>query len=350
MRYDAPTRLALPDEEDSETVSERTIELEAGIFTARPYRAEDERAVLDLWRVAFGKDLDADLWRWKYVDNPFGMRVLVCRDPQTEAAVVVYSGVPYRARWNGREVEIVQLMDIMSHPDVRKTGLFIKAAEAFFDIFAGGDSVLYYGIPGRYHFDIGAKYLDYSELESSVAYLRGSMRELARPVGLFGHSVRLIDRAEPALDRIWTEVAGDYPLAAVRDAAFVEWRFFRNPQRDYLVYLFRAGITARPRGYAVVGVDGDTARLVDVLMPADPAMVAALSGRVASDLAARGIENIETWLPAGHFLTANLLEAGWAREAEPLGIVPTARSFDPELTIPWVSENFFYTMADSDLQ
>ncbi len=100
----------------------------------------------------------------------------------------------------------------------------------------------------------------------------------------------------------------------------------------------------------MVGVDGDTARLVDVLMPPDPAMIAALSGRVASDLAARGIENIETWLPAGHFLTASLLEAGWAREAEPLGIVPTARSFDPELTIPWVSENFFYTMADSDLQ
>ena len=179
---------APPDEEDPDAVTERRIELDAGTFTAAPYRAEDERAVLDLWRVAFGKELDADLWRWKYVDNPFGMRVLVCRDPQTEAAVVVYSGVPYRARRNGREVEIVQLMDIMSHPDVRKTGLFIKAAEAFFDIFAVGDSVLYYGIPGRYHFDIGAKYLDYSELEvgspTCVDRLRHwPVRESPRPLG-----------------------------------------------------------------------------------------------------------------------------------------------------------------------
>ncbi len=331
-------------------MTERTIEIEAGTFTARPYRAEDEQPVLDLWQLAFGKELDADLWRWKYVDNPFGMRVLVCRDPDGEIAVVMYSGVPYRARWNGRLVEIVQLMDIMSHPGYRKTGLFIKAAEAFFDLFAGGDSVLYYGIPGRYHFDIGARYLAYSELESGVAYLRASTGKLARPGRLFGHSVRLIERAEPALDRVWSEVEGTYPLAAVRDAAFVDWRFFRNPQRDYLVYLFLAGIARRPRGYAVVGVDGDTARLVDVLMPPDPAMIASLSGRVASDLSARGIENIETWLPAGHFLTAGLLEAGWAREPEPLGIVPTARSFDSELTIPWVSENFFYTMADSDLQ
>jgi hypothetical protein len=331
-------------------VTERNIELAAGTFSARPYRPEDERAVLDLWRVAFGKELDAALWRWKYADNPFGMRVLVCRDPGAEIAVVMYSGVPYRARWNGRDVEIVQLMDIMSHPDVRKTGLFIKAAEVFFELFAGGDSVLYYGIPGRYHFDIGAKYLDYSELPSGVAYLRGATEELARPGGLLGHSLRLIDRPSKELDRVWTEVAGHYPLAAVRDAAFVDWRFFRNPQREYRVYLVHTGITRRPRGYAVVGVDGGTARLVDVLMPPDPEMIAAVSGRLAADLAVRDIDHLEAWLPGGHFLTSGLLDAGWTREPEPLGIVPTARSFDPELTIPWVSQNFFYTMADSDLQ
>ena len=101
LRYDARTRRAPPDEEDLLTVTERTIELEAGTFSARPYRAEDEQAVLDLWHVAFGKELDPELWRWKYVDNPFGMRVLVCRDPSGEIAVVMYSGVPYRARWKG---------------------------------------------------------------------------------------------------------------------------------------------------------------------------------------------------------------------------------------------------------
>ena len=330
-------------------MTETAIELAAGTFTAAPYRAEDEQRVLELWRVAFGRDLDADLWRWKYVDNPFGMRILVCRDPGTEAAVVVYSGAPYRALWNGREVEIVQLMDIMSHPDVRKTGLFIKAAEAFFEHFAGGDSVLYYGIPGRYHFDIGAKYLLYSELESGVAYLQGSTRELARPGGLFGHSLVLQDRPTQVLDRIWAEVSGFYPLAAIRDSAFVDWRFFRNPQRDYLVYVFKAGITRSPRGYVVVGIEDGGARLVDILMPPDRKLVAAVSGGVASDLASRGVETIETWLPGGHFLTGYLAEAGWSRAPEPLGIVPTARSFDAGLTTPWVSGNFFYTMADSDL-
>ena len=99
----------------------------------------------------------------------------------------------------------------------------------------------------------------------------------------------------------------------------------------------------------MVGVSEDGAKLVDLLMPPDRKMVKALSGQLAADLAARKIETIETWLPGKHFLTGALLEAGWSREAEPLGIVPTARSFDDGLTIPWISENFYYTMADSDL-
>ena len=330
-------------------MTETIIDLPAGRFTARPYRPEDEQRVLDLWRMAFGRDLDVDLWRWKYADNPFGVRILLCFDPDDEIAVVMYSGVPYRARWNQRQVEIVQLMDIMSHPDYRKTGLFVKAAEVFFDVFAGGRSVLYYGIPGRYHFEIGAKYLHYSELEGGVAYLHGDTDQLAASRTLFGGSVRRLTGPSAELDRVWRDVEAHYPLAAIRDGAFVDWRFFSHPQREYLVYVHRTPIRGRSTGYAVVGLGEESAQLVDIVMAPGRRGIATLVGQVAADLAARQVGKIETWLPRDHFLTDALVDAGWSRKPEPLGIVPTARSFDEGLTIPWVSQNFFYTMADSDL-
>jgi hypothetical protein len=84
-------------------------------------------------------------------------------------------------------------------------------------------------------------------------------------------------------------------------------------------------------------------------MPPDEAMVSALLGEVAARLAAQGVERLETWLPGAHFLVGMLERAGWARQSEPLGIVPTARSFDEGLTIPWAAQNLYYTMADSDL-
>jgi hypothetical protein len=328
------------------TDDQMMIEVPAGRFAARPYRPDDEERVLELWRIAFGKELPVEIWRWKYARNPFGSRILLCLDDNGDAAVVMYSGVPFRTNWNGREVEMVQLMDIMSHPDYRKTGLFVKTAEAFFDRFAGGESVLYYGIPGLYHFEIGAKYLAYSRLDSDVAYFSADPATLAS-----GGRGRLREEGMPgaAFDALWNELAGHYPLAVVRNSAFLRWRFFDHPHRRYTVYGWRTGLLGRLRAWAVVGIEDDSARIADLLLPPDPALSAGFLGSVAGAVSTKGVQRLETWVPGGHFAVDGLRTAGFEQTAEPLGIVPTARSFDDNLEISWVSDNLYYTMADADL-
>ena len=328
---------------------EKVVKLEAGEFRFREYRREDEAKVLALWKLAFGKDLSVPIWRWKYADNPFGNRILLCVDSGDSLAVVMYAGAPYRANWRGRTVEIVQLMDIMSHPDYRKTGLFVKSADAFFELFAGGDSVLYYGIPSEYHFNIGNKYLHYSGLESGVSYLSCAPHQLRGARRVLGGVVDEVGSTDERFDRLWERQRRHYPLAVIRDAAFLRWRFLGHPEKSYSICTYRPRFARELLGYAVVGFDDETARLVDILMPPGQRQIADFLGRLAGIVADRGAARFETWMPAGHFLTAGAQAAGWVREKEPLGIVPTARSFDEELTIPWVSENLFYTMADSDL-
>jgi hypothetical protein len=325
-----------------------TIEVPAGRFTARPYRADDEERVLELWRLAFGKPLEPEIWRWKYAENPFGSRILLCLDERGEAPVVMYSGVPLRANWNGRQVEIVQLMDIMSDPDYRKTGLFVKTAEAYFDRFAGGDSVLYYGIPGRYHFEIGARYLAYSGLESGVAFYQGNVRKIG-DLFVAGGRVRAEEHPGRDCDALWQRLSEFYPLAAVRDRAFLRWRFFNHPRRRYTLYSYRTGLFGRLRAWAVVATEERTARIADLLLPPNVELGAAFLTRLARVLRLRGVERIETWVPGSHFAAETLAGAGLEQSAEPLGIIPTARSFDGDLGIPWVSDTLYYTMADADL-
>jgi len=328
---------------------EQRIVLETGEFRFREYRRDDEAKVLALWKLAFGKDLSVSVWRWKYADNPFGHRILLCVDSGENLAVVMYAGAPYRANWRGRTVEIVQLMDIMSHPDYRKTGLFVKSADAFFELFAGGDSVLYYGIPSEHHFNIGNKYLHYSELESGVSFLSCAPHELRRAGRMLGGVVDEVGSTDERFDRLWERQRRHYPFAVIRDAAFLRWRFLGHPEKDYSIYTYRARLTRELRGFAVIAYDGETARLVDILMPPGQRQIVDFLGRLAGIVADRGGARFETWLPRKHFLTIGLQASGWVHEKEPVGIVPTARSFDEELTIPWVSENLFYTMADSDL-
>ena len=327
-----------------------TVDVPAGRFPARGYLRDDEARVLALWKIAFGKELALDIWRWKYADNPFGNRILLTLDPDNEIAVVMYSGVPYRTNWNGRTVEMVQLMDIMSHPDYRKTGLFVKSAESYFDLFAGGDSVLYYGIPGQYHYDIGAKYLAYSGLESGVAYFEGEPRALARPAGMFSGRLEASDEVDSGLDQLWSDLEGHYPLSVIRDAAFLRWRFGSHPTRRYTIYTFRSSLARKLRACAVVAFDNETATIVDLVLPPEQKTGVDFLAQVAAACAARGAEKVAVWVPGSHFSAVVLGAAGFVSKPEPLGIVPTARSFDPDLEIPWVSDNLYYTMADSDLR
>ena len=326
-----------------------TIDLPAGRFIARTYDRTDEDRVLALWKTAFGKDLPVPIWRWKYADNPFGNRVLLTMDSDDEIAIVMYSGVPYRTNWNGRTVEMVQLMDIMSHPDYRKTGLFVKSAEIFFDFFAGGDSVLYYGIPGKYHFDIGKKYLAYSGLESGVAYFEAKTSAIARSARLFGDGLDEATDVGPVFDRLWSDLEGLYPLSVIRDAAFLRWRFLAHPERRYSIFTFETKFGRKLRAYAVVAFAGDAATIVDLLLPPDHRTGVEFIQRLASVCDLRGAKKISVWVPGNHFTVDLLLESGLVRTHEPLGIVPTARSFDSALEIPWTSDNLYYTMADSDL-
>ena len=93
----------------------------------------------------------------------------------------------------------------------------------------------------------------------------------------------------------------------------------------------------------------EKAILADILIPDSNQMIHAFISLISSELSGMGVKNIETWLPAPHFTSKALIEMGFASLPEPLGIVPTGRTFDPSLSFEWASENIFYTMADGDL-
>ncbi|KPA11497.1 hypothetical protein MHK_008290 [Candidatus Magnetomorum sp. HK-1] len=98
------------------------------------------------------------LWRWKYIDNPYEVKILLCVT-QYGKPVVLYGGIPFKANICGREMIMIHLSDIMSHPEYRKTGLFIHTVNAYFEFFGGEEEVgLMYGFPGKYHFDPEKQY------------------------------------------------------------------------------------------------------------------------------------------------------------------------------------------------
>lgn len=329
---------------------EKAVETSDGRYWIRRFDPQYLPGVLSLWQTAFGKSMSMPLWQWKYFNGRFQNRILLGLDA-ADRVKAMYGGIAYGASWKGRQVEIVQLVDIMTHPDVRKTGLFPAMANTFFDWMCGPEkAVLLYGFPGKYHFDIGKKYLSYQALRGGAAFMTALTERLAtRNDALPDYVMVRTETVDTAFDALWDQCASDYPFAVIRNAGFIDWRFLRHPIHSYDVWVYRHVSRPDACGYAVVSIVDGTARLLDMLMPFHAAMIGDFFSRIGAAYLHNNVHRIETWLAPDHFVAKTALSSGFEMENEPIGIIPTARLFHPALSFEWLYDHFYYTMADGDL-
>ncbi len=327
----------------------KTIDTERGKFTVRPYHAEDEDGVRLLWNRAFHKEMPRDLWKWKYLCNPYQQQILLCVS-EDGLIVAYYGGIPYRTNLEGKTVEITQLMDIMSHPDYRKTGIFIKTAHLFFDYaHHQNHSLFFYGYPGKYHLDLGEKYLGYKALLTPMVFLKIPTAELAAKKTELAGKISRIEKIGNSFDHLWKRCQKDYPLSVIRDSAFVRWRYAEHPLHTYEIWGFHLYSQKNLDGYAVFRLEEGKARLIDLLVPFSEKILSAFLSQIAGEYSKKNIEFIETWLPGSHFTAKQMCDMGFSDHPEPFGFIPTVRLFENCPSLEWVSENFYYTMGDGDL-
>lgn len=328
---------------------EKTFETDRGRFLIRPYHTEDEQGVLLLWQKAFKESMPVRLWRWKYLKGPFKHKILLCLN-EGGKALALYGGIPYRANLDGQAIEIIQLMDIMSHPDYRGAGLLLRTAKAFFDFYCRPEGVLLlYGFPGKYHFDLGQRYLGYKGLAGGIRFLTVQSRELARKAMRLGGRIRRIREIDTRFDRLWEKCSHDYPFSIIRDVGFVDWRFFQHPLEEYEIWCYHTYPLISMKAYAVFSIEGNKARIVDMFAPYSSKIICDFLSRMGAEFAERKIEVMEAWFPARHFLTKEAISVGFVPRSEPLGIIPTIRDFDHSPSFQWMSDNMFYTLSDGDL-
>jgi len=329
--------------------------------------AKDEQKVLELWQAAFDNQMSSSLWRWKYIENPYKIAIMLCENSKG-MPVVFYGGIPFAAKCREIDIRMIHLCDIMSHPKYRGSGLFIHTANAYFDTFGSMDDVcIMYGFPGKFHFDIGAKYLKYSHLGNGAAFFRADIRKVKsskNPISgiieLCDASAQCSEKMTHCFDKIWKNVSTDYPLSVIRDGDYIKWRYLSHPQKTYEVWRYRSSLHEEWQAFVVLQIipikdkiksktEAEKAVIVDMLIPDSENILCNFIGNIASMLIKRGISVIETWIPDGHFLSLLLLKYGFQRDKEPIGIIPTIRLFDDTLDMSWSCQNFYYTMGDGDL-
>ncbi|MFH1952104.1 MAG: GNAT family N-acetyltransferase [Pseudomonadota bacterium] len=254
-------------------------------FQIREYREGDEEQILRLRQAVFG-DLDPlrlkePTWRWQFRHNPAGEALCALAE---DRGVIVgqYAAIPTRFSVKGEETVFALSCDTMIHPDYRQQGIFTTLArEVYQRIESEWRVTTVWGFPNEISLPGFTRHLGWRLLTvfplrvaplRPLAMLRpllplkkkpreklrhpgdGSSMEVPDLQAVFpdipGFVVEPITRFDEEFDELWDRNRGLAPVIQVRNASYLNWRYFGVPEFDYRSFAIRAG--GECSGYLVI--------------------------------------------------------------------------------------------------
>jgi len=353
----------------------------SGSWQIRRYREGDEAGINDLFRRIFKVDRSLEEWRWKFRDEERQHLSLIHLAYDGKRIVGQYAALGARFKCGAGEVVAVQPVDNMIDPDSRQGLGKARMQRAMFqDGLAAGKAAgfaMAYGFPNREAYRVGKKVLGYRDLGSievrlrSLTWARHVRRlmgdgQVARIVGriqawiqrrwlrfhspgLDGATVRCTRDFDERLDHLWTEASRSFGVLAVRDRAYLRWRYGKRPGSHYTILLLeRGGVLL---GYTVLAMREGRVRIgcvVDIFSLPGEGIAEKLVLASLEHLLDERADLAESWSQAGGRYEEALRAYFPRRSPEPVHVV--CQILDETLDERFVSDfsNWHLTMGDAD--
>jgi GNAT superfamily N-acetyltransferase len=250
-------------------------------WTLRPLLSDDRDAIVDLFRSVFGdEDATPEWWDWKYLENPCGSTIGVVAEVGTRI-VGQYAASPRMFRIEGRDVRAVHGIDLMVDPAYRRQGMFRELLARTCQIArSSGIELLYHtgnsaSRPGMlstpdYHdvFPVAPVWFKPLSLVGLVAAIPGFPHRGGPPLNAADSrteddlsvsqavsseiSVRNVPLDYEALSSVSARAATRRRLSAVRDRAYLTWRYSASSGHRFRA--LAVFVADEPVGYAVFSV------------------------------------------------------------------------------------------------
>lgn len=267
-------------------------------WTVRQYRPEDKAGALALMKDVAGHEPDTAMWEWYIEHNPYGANLGWVADDHGRIAGK-YGMIPMELQIKGKRMPVAQAVEIMTHPDYRRQGMFTVMGETVFAELPATGFQLAIGFPNDAarpgHQKIGWKEVGWISaamrpIRSGVmtgrliknpvlARLAGVAGDVwmklaydwRKPAGLDKVQTKQIGSFEQRFDDLWQRVSSRYTVSLVRDARYLNWRYVAGPYH-YIKRSFEMDgrlvgasvVRVLPRGGATEG------HICDLILEDDP--------------------------------------------------------------------------------
>jgi hypothetical protein len=324
-------------------------------YDIRAFRAGDEERILATFNLVFGENDPAFVprtraeWDWAFARNPAGQRIWVAECEGVIAAQC--AALPFRVWLDGREASFTQGVDSMVHPEhrkgLRRPGLYVETAYPFFRQFGGwGADLLHYGWPVEPAWRIGRTFLGYEIVRTQVVHALepgAGPRELPR-------GIERLERFGPEVEALYRRCSRGWGASVIRDARYLNWRFFERPRSDYRAFAARAG-DGGLLGYAVYRRADRPfpggGLILDWLVPEDEREVGELLREAV--LAQARLDGARAVLAVFPEWTGwNKTFQDWGFRLHPSSYLLIGIIQDPRYDTWWLRENWWVQLAELD--
>lgn len=228
-------------------------------WQVRPVLAADQAAVRQLFLEAFGHEMTAAQYAWKYGSGPRQGRGDAYGVWEGDRLVAHYGGFPRRLCRGRTRIDAVQIGDVMVAPNRRglltRRGPFFHAATSYFSrqLAPAGGSAFAYGFPSKRHLDLGRRLGLYAGADriSAVSFRLDG----AEPMP-WRYATSRISALDPACAHaaalLAAKLAEDLaPLILVeRSPSYLEFRY--AGWGDYALHAVRHRLTRKILGFFVI--------------------------------------------------------------------------------------------------
>jgi GNAT superfamily N-acetyltransferase len=345
-------------------------------------RDGDERdieRILSLRRLVFGefeKDkLLPDFWKWEFMDGPEG-KAFIYLSEEGERLAGHFADIPRRFSLDGEVCLGTLSLDLMVHPDHRRKGIFVEMGRYAARRVKGERGLFMTAFPIRKETISGLlkigwevvgdlpvlvfplrfrgivnRYLRFSPL----SYLIGGVARAGYSLVWGGRikgrdqgiQLEEVTRLDDRFDPFWEKAKGLNPVTGVRDRAFLNWRYFRNPVRTYT--FFRALEGGKMTGYLVLRkvalLDFNSSVVVD-LLALNEASLRALVGKGIEHSLQQGMDLLGCMIPRRHRYFQILRDLGFLPSPKTFLFMVYRLARDK---VPLAPEAWYVNWGDSDV-
>jgi len=321
----------------------------------RDYSAGDEKAILELFELSFGKVMSPSYWTWRFLENP--EKKLMIKLMWDEGKLVGHYAVsPVKLVYKDEEHLTALSMTTMTHPQYGGKGIFTTLAEALYqDIKLKHNVEAVWGFPNTNSHYGFIKNLGWRDL-SIIPFFSLDLNDFKLNISSFDNIYLSEEFTQKHSDTFHDNLRLNNKISVCKSVQYLNWRYVDNPTFNYSIFSYD---TPEFTYYTVTKVipsftdkEAIEIDIVDSCLPKDYSLIHRLISNIIShydSLYKKQIIKINTWVPLNDPNFINFEKLGFKMQ-QPLTYFGL-RSFGDNLRLEQLfsPNNWVYSMGDSDV-